>query len=126
MASSASSNGYGGTLVVRGKRPSGKRVIVSGSVTAENIALELARLSSNGQATAGRVDRLKELQEALIQFTHAQYGRQATPEIRTLDQLLTAGRELARRLKVENSWRMKKIALVTGKVTDLRDRVWGR
>ena len=126
MASSASSNGYSGTLVVRGKRLSGKRAIVSGSVTAENIALELARLSSNGQATADRVDRLKELQEALIQFTHAQYGRQATPEIRALDQLLAAGRELARQLKVENSWRMKKIAFVTGKVTDLRNRVWGR
>lgn len=126
MASSASSNGCGGTLVVRGKRLSGKRAIVSGSVTAESIALELARLSSNGQATAGRVDRLKELQEALIQFTHAQYGRQATPEIRTLDQLLAAGRELARQLKVENSWRMKKIALVTGRITDLRNRIWGR
>jgi hypothetical protein len=126
MAVSPSLNGGSGTLVVRGNRLNGTRSIVSSSVTAENVALELARFSTNGRESTARVDRLKELQKALTQFTYAQYGRDATLDARSMDQLLTAGIELARQLKTENMWLKKKFAFITEKATGLRNRVWDR
>ena len=126
LAGGASTNGYGGTLVVRGNRLSGAQAIVSGSVTAESIALELARLSTNGSESTIRVDRLKELQKAMIHLTRLQYGREAACEVRTLDQSLAAGVELARQLAIEHKWTTKKGVLITEKMIELRKRVWDR
>src|SRR5439155_2236952 len=60
-----------GQLVLRTGWPKGKNIAVSGAVTAQTVAREVAR----GAADAKRGVMLEALAQALSAFTIAQYGR---------------------------------------------------
>jgi hypothetical protein len=97
-----------GTLVLRTGWRRGKRVVVSGSATARSVAHERARVSVNGNAR--RTQQLEALEQALGRFTAAHYGRNGSYNDEALDESLASGMQLLRRLKLEQSWPMKRFA----------------
>lgn len=111
-----------GQLVARGGWLRGKRVFVSSSVTADLVGRELAR----DHARAGRRQRLEALQTALVQLNKARFGREATLDSAALDESLTNGRVLLRRLRLENLWPVRKLNALRSSAEELGSRVWFR
>ena len=111
-----------GQLVARGGWLRGKRVLVSSSVTAALVGRELAR----GHASAGRRQRLEALQTSLVHLNAAQFGREATLDSAVLDESLTNGRALLRRLRLENLWPVRTLNALRASTRELGSRVWSR
>jgi hypothetical protein len=93
-----------GILIVRYGWPRTKQVAISGAVTARSLANETKRGLGNAQRTA----LLDSLEQALALFTTAQYGRDRTPDAAALDEALAAGRAALKRIRLEQTWVMKK------------------
>jgi hypothetical protein len=110
-----------GAIIVSKGWPRPRRIAVSGAATARDIASAIKR-STNG----GRPGELESIQEALLAFTTAQYGRAdlATQfDDAALDRSLSAGRDVLGRLKIEQTWLMKRLGRQR-KVADVESRVW--
>ena len=101
-----------------------KQVVVSGSSTAATIAREAARRSTNGGAK--RVQELETLQQALSRFTAAQYGRDGSFDDVALDESLDSGFQLLRRLKLEQTWPMRRFMRRHAPVAAMGTKVWSR
>jgi hypothetical protein len=110
-----------GNVVVRTGWPKTKRIAVSGSVTSQAVANELAR----GHATGARVAMLESLEQALTRFTAAQYGRDASLDGAALDESLAAGMRAVRRVRVEHLPVMRRFSRRRVPAT-LETRAWSR
>jgi len=95
-----------GNLIVTAGWPRGKRIAVSGSITPQAVAHEIARDAMPPRRAA----MLESLEQALTRFTAAQYGRETGLDDAALDESLAAGARALRRLKVEQLPRMKRLA----------------
>ena len=112
-----------GSLVLRTGWPRGKRVVVSGAATSQAVARELKRVSANGGAR--HAADLEALEQALTRFTAAQYGRNGSIDEAALDDSLTTGFHLLRRLKLRHTWPMRRF-LRRRAPAGVESRVWSR
>ena len=112
-----------GSLVLRTGWPRGKRVVVSGAATSQAVARELKRVSSNGGAR--HAADLEALEQALARFTAAQYGRNGSLDEAALDDSLTTGFHLLRRLKLRHTWPMRRF-MRRHAPPGAESRVWSR
>jgi len=123
----------GGQLVMFTGFPKRKRIVVSGAATTATVAREAARLSSNGSnggfarmSGARRAQELESLQQALSAFTAAQYGRNGSFDDAALDESLDTGFRLLRRLKLEQTWPLRRFANRERPVVAMGTKVWSR
>jgi hypothetical protein len=112
-----------GSLVLRTGWPRGKRVVVSGAATTQAVARELKRVSANGGAR--HAADLEALEQALARFTAAQYGRNGSLDEAALDDSLTTGFHLLRRLKLRHTWPMRRF-MRRHAPAGVESRVWSR
>jgi hypothetical protein len=110
-----------GNLIVRTGWPKTKRIAVSGAVTQQAVARELARPESVG----ARAAMLESLEQALIRFTAAQYGREAGLDDAALDQSLAAGISAVRRVRIEQLPVVKRFSR-RRPATEVATRAWSR
>jgi hypothetical protein len=114
-----------GTLVMRNGLFMGKPIAVSGAITGQNVARELARGSANGNAR--RSVMLESLAQALTTLTTAGYGRDGTLDEAALDEALSTAAAVRKRMRIEQTWIMKKIAMRRGgDAAPVDTRVWSR
>jgi hypothetical protein len=98
-----------GQLVMRtGMPPKRKTVVVSGAATPAIVAREAARLNAMGHTK--RAQELEQLEQALSAFNAAQYTQAGKFDDVALDEGLTSGFSLLRRLQIEQMWPMKRFA----------------
>jgi hypothetical protein len=114
-----------GALLVRSAL-SGRRAVVSGSVTPYTIASEVARLSTRRRRSVDQIQRLDELQETLATLTRVAYGRDEEVEEAHADAALEAGQRLVQRLVREHRWIVRKLTSATKHSTGLGRRLWSR
>lgn len=96
-----------GQLVLwTGIPPKRRKVIVSGAATPMLVGREAARLSKNGGAK--RAQDLESLERALSAFTTAQYGQAGRFDDVALDDGISSGFALLRRLKLEHTWPVRR------------------
>jgi hypothetical protein len=112
-----------GRLVLRTGWPRGKRIAVSGGVTSQTVTRELALAST--AANPRRAALLESLEQALTTLTVAQYSRDGAMDDAALDQALATGTQVVRRMKIEQLWFMKRLA-VRRAGTALDNRAWSR
>ena len=117
-----SAAGQDGQLTTRGGFLWGKKVRVSGSATAEDVARELA----TGAGSAAHRAALEHLQTALRCFTAALFGREIKLDDVALSQALDEAPGVVRRLKLENLWVVKKVKSLTQSAGELGNRAWSR
>jgi hypothetical protein len=110
-----------GNVVVRTGWPKTKRIAVSGSVTAQAVAHDLAR----GELSGARAAMLESLEQALTRFTAAQYGREAGLDAAALDESLAAGMRAVRRVRLEQLPVIKRFSRRRVPAT-LETRAWSR
>ena len=110
-----------GNLIVRTGWPKTKRIAVSGSVTSQAIARELARAESGGRRAA----MLESLEQGLTRFTAAQYGREAGLDDAALDESLAAGVRAVRRVRLEQMPVVKRFSR-RRPATEVESRAWSR
>src|SRR5262249_26972296 len=112
-----------GQLILSAGWPRSQRIAVSGSATAQMISREIARPATNGSNRSGPL--LEPLQQALSDLNSAQYGRNGKFDETALDQALTNGADVVRRLKRQQSWLMRRLA--GGKAhSETASRTWSR
>ncbi|HWW86383.1 MAG TPA: hypothetical protein VNZ26_22470 [Vicinamibacterales bacterium] len=121
-----------GQLILSAGWPRSQRIAVSGSATAQMVSSEIARPSTNGRgrgperAFSGASGQLLEpLHQALSDLTSAQYGQNGKFDETALDQALTNGTDIVRRLKWQQSWVMKRLAGRKAH-TETASRTWSR
>jgi hypothetical protein len=110
-----------GAIVVANGWPKRKYIAVSGAATARDIA-SVIKHSTNGR----RPGELESIEEALSRFTAAQYGRADDGrklDDAALDESLAAGKDVLGRLKIEQSWLMKRLGR-SRKPAAAESRVW--
>jgi hypothetical protein len=110
-----------GRLILKSGWPRGKRIAVSGAVTSQTIARALA-LPGN---TAARTALLDAVSRALDTFTTAHFGREGTLDDATLDEAFATSKRVLRRMKFEQLWFMKRLA-VRRAGTEMDNRAWSR
>jgi hypothetical protein len=114
-------DGRTGNLIVRTGWPRTKRIAVSGAVTPQAVARELARPESVG----ARAAMLESLEQALTRFTAAQYGREPGLDDAALDESLAAGTRAVRRVRIEQIAVVKRFSR-RRPVTEVATRAWSR
>ena len=112
-----------GRLIMTIGWPRRKRLAISGSVTPQGVALERAR--GRGKPAARRDAQLEALGQALSALSAAQYGREAVLDDTALDEALAAGSRLMRRMMIEHTWPMKRVAAWRAG-TEVDNRAWSR
>jgi hypothetical protein len=112
-----------GRLILRTGWPRPKRIAVSGSVTARVIANEIAR--GGPQSTSRRTILLQSLEQALAALTVAEFGRETAFNDILLDEALATGVKALRRMKIEQTWLMKRLAARRAG-TPMDNRAWSR
>ena len=110
-----------GRLILKAGWPRGKRIAVSGAVTSQTIARALARPGN----TAAHTALLETVSRALAAFTVATFSRDGTVDDSALDEALASSKTLLRRMKLEQLWFMKRLAIRRAG-TPLDNRVWSR
>jgi hypothetical protein len=110
-----------GRLILKAGWPRGKRIAVSGAVTPQTITRVLARPGN----TAARTTLLESLSRALESFTVATFSREAKLDDSVLDEALATAKQVLRRMKFEQFWFMKRLA-VRRAGTELDNRAWSR
>jgi hypothetical protein len=122
MVAGRGADGHEGQLLMRGGWLRGKRVLVSGSATAETLGQALAACGGSG----AHQQALDDLQTALARLTTARFGRDDKLDDTALGESLTGGFRAVRRLKLENLWVVKKAKGVTELAAELGNRAWSR
>jgi len=112
-----------GRLILTAGWPRGKRIAVSGSVTPQVLAKELTSFASTSNAR--RTSQLAALQDALLAFTSAQFGRDDKLDEGALDQALAIGVQALRQVRLKQIWLMKRIATWRAG-TAVDNRAWSR
>jgi hypothetical protein len=112
-----------GRLVLRTSWPRGKRIAVSGSVTPQILSREIA--NATALSSARRTQLLTSLEQSLLTFTAAQFGRDGKLDDGELDQALATGVQALRQVKIKQIWLMKRVAAWrAGSAVD--NRAWSR
>lgn len=121
--------GADGALMLRAGW-SGRRALVSASVTAQNIAATLTRASAKAPDSSDRVRRLVDLQSALTCFTRARYGRDDRDGNEagdaTIDESLASAQRMVAELLREHRWAVKKFRAIVARATRRKRRLWLR
>jgi hypothetical protein len=111
-----------GRILVRVGWPKTKNVAISGAATARSITNHIGR-STNGR----RPGELESMEEALSRFTTAQYSRpdggRRPFDDAALDESMRVGQDVLKRLKLEQSWLMRKLKRNQRSVST-ETRVW--
>lgn len=110
-----------GQVVVRGGFLGRKKVLASGSVTADAVARELPRTRSEGGRQA-----LQDLQTALARFTAAEFGRAGAFDGVALDESVTSAFAVLRRLRMAHLWPVRKFRELTARMAAVGNRAWSR
>jgi hypothetical protein len=110
-----------GRLILKASWPRGKRIAVSGAVTPQTIARVVARPGN----TAARTVLLESLSRALGVLTVATFSRDGALDEASLDEALATSKQVLRRMKFEQLWFMKRLA-VRRAGTELDNRAWSR
>ena len=113
-----------GTLVLRNGLFRGKPIAVSGAVTPQTVARELAR--GGAASNARRTVLLESLAQALTTLTTAGYSRDGKLDDTALDEALTTAFQVLKRMRIEQTWIMKRLAMRRGEGPALESRVWSR
>jgi hypothetical protein len=100
-----------------------KRLAISGAVTTRDAALQRAR--TDGRRPPPRDAQLAALEQALTALTAAQYGHEAVRDDAALDEALATGSRVTRRMLIEQTWPMKRLARWRAG-TDVDTRAWAR
>jgi hypothetical protein len=100
-----------------------KQIAVSGAVTQQTIVREQAR----GAVRETRGAMFDALAGALSTFTVAQYGRgDAKLDDGALDHALTTAFDVLKRVRLEQTWIMKRLAARRGPIAPMDSRAWSR
>jgi hypothetical protein len=110
-----------GRLILKAGWPRGKRIAVSGAVTSQTIARSLARPGN----TPAHAALLETVSRALATFTAATFSRDGVLDDAALDEALATSKTVLRRMKFEQLWFMKRLAIRRAG-TPLDNRVWSR
>ena len=110
-----------GRLILKAGWPRGKRIAVSGAVTPQTVARHLAQPGT----TAAHAAILEKVSRALAAFTAATFSRDGKLDDSALDEALAASKDVLRRMKFEQLWFMKRLAIRRAG-TPLDNRVWSR
>ncbi len=110
-----------GRLILKVGWPRGKRIAVSGAVTPQTIARVVAR---PGNRPAHGV-LLESLSRAIAAMTAATFNRDGALDDSALDEALATSKTVLRRMKFEQLWFMKRLA-VRRAGTELDNRAWSR
>jgi hypothetical protein len=110
-----------GRLILKSGWLRGKRIAVSGAVTPQTVTRVLARPGTS----AARSTLLESLSTALAAFTAATFSRAGALDDTSLDEALATAKQLLRRVKFEQLWFMKRLAMRRAG-TELDNRVWSR
>jgi hypothetical protein len=110
-----------GRLILKASWPRGKRIAVSGAVTPQTVARALARPGQRAAHSA----LLESLSRALATMTAATFSRDGALDDAALDEALATSKSLTRRMKFEQLWFMKRLA-VRRAGTELDNRAWSR
>ena len=110
-----------GRLILKAGWPRAKRIAVSGAVTPQTISRALARPGN----TAARTALLESLSRALGVFTAATFSREGALDDSALDEALATSKQVRRRMKFEQLWFMKRLAIRRAG-TELDNRAWSR
>jgi hypothetical protein len=114
-----------GTLVLRNGLFRGKPIAVSGAITPQTVARELAR--GGAASNARRTALLESLAEALTTFTTAGYSRDGKLDDVALDEALSTAFQVLKRMRIEQTWIMKRFAMRRGDAAAaLESRAWSR
>jgi hypothetical protein len=114
-----------GTLVLRNGLFRNKPIAVSGAITPQSVARELARGSA--ASNARRSTLLESLAQALTTLTTAGYARDGTLNDVELDEALATAFQVAKRIRLEQTWIMKRLAMRRGGgPAPMESRVWSR
>ena len=123
LAPTSTADAEAGNLVLRTGWPKTRRLAVSGAVTSQTIA----RAQARGAGSAKRSATLDALAGALSTFTTSQYGRADTKlDDAALDQALAASFEVLKRVRLEQTWIMKRLAARRGGAAPVETRAWSR
>jgi len=114
-----------GQLLVRGGWTRGKKVVVSGSVTPHTITEARESIVTNGSAGAHHLPSLDDLERVLTRLTAGQYGREPVADD-VLDDALEVGSRVVRRLRIEQTWPVRKFRAASRAGIELGQRVWSR
>jgi hypothetical protein len=110
-----------GRLILKTGWVRGKRIAVSGAVTPQTVARVLARPGT----TPARSSLLESLSRALEAFTAATFSRAGALDDSALDAALATSKQVLRRMKFEQLWFMKRLAIRRAG-TELDNRAWSR
>ena len=110
-----------GRLILKAGWPRGKRIAVSGAVTPQTIARVLARPGNRPAHTV----LLESLSRAIGAMTAATFNRDGALDDSALDEALATSKTVLRRMKFEQLWFMKRLA-VRRAGTALDNRAWSR
>jgi len=112
-----------GGLLLRTGWPKTRTLAVSGSATSQTVV----RTQARGESNASRAAMLDRLSQALTTFTIAQYGRAETKlDDGALDHALSTAFEVLKRVRLEQTWFMKRLAAWRGEPVPVDSRVWSR
>ena len=110
-----------GRLILKAGWPRGKRIAVSGAVTPQTIVRALARPGNRARHSA----LLESLSRALGAMTAATFSRDGALDDTALDEALATSKRVLRRMKFEQLWFMKRLA-VRRAGTEQDNRAWSR
>jgi hypothetical protein len=110
-----------GRLILKAGWPRSKRIAVSGAVTPQTVTRVLARPGN----TPARTTLLESLSGALGAFTVATFSRDGALNDSALDEALATSKQVLRRMKFEQLWFMKRLAIRRAG-TELDNRAWSR
>ena len=94
---------------------------MSGAITSQTVAHELARASSSARRTV----LLESMARSLNTFTTAHFGREGALDEPALNEALETANQVLRRMKLEQFWIMKRLAARRAG-TELDNRAWSR
>jgi hypothetical protein len=110
-----------GRLILKAGWPRGKRIAVSGAVTPQTVSRVLAQPGNS----AARATLLESVSGALAALTVATFSRDGKLDDSSLDEALATSKQLLRRMKFEQLWFMKRLAIRRAG-TELDNRAWSR
>jgi hypothetical protein len=112
-----------GRLILKAGWPRPRRIAVSGSITPQVIAAELAR--SEPKPNVRRRALLESLEQAISTLTASSFGREAPLDDSALDAVLATGCDALRRVRIQQIWLMKRLAARRAG-TAMDNRAWSR
>jgi hypothetical protein len=98
-------------------------VTVPGWVTPAVITTELERLAESSDGR-GRIPMLEDLRTSLTGLTAVQYGRDTSVDEDVIDQALSSGTGLLRRLRIDNLWIARRLREMRDTTAGLGNRLW--